>query len=81
MRLIAIASAAFAAFGTTPAIAWMPNAAASVPESMWLAVWGFALIGISGTLRARFRPREVLVEKVETSASIPLQAALARRTA
>ena len=81
MRLIAIASAAFAAFGTTPALAWMPNAAASVPESMWLAVWGLALIGISGTLRARFRPREVRVQQTESPAAIPMQAALARRTA
>lgn len=55
MRFTAIASAIFAAAGTTPDVAWISNGAISAPESMWLALWGIALIGISSSLRTRGR--------------------------
>ena len=82
MRLTAVALAAFAAFGNNPVIAWMPAAAARVPESMWLAMWGVALIGVSSTLRARFRPRPVQEEKTESAPALnAIGATLAGRTA
>lgn len=51
MQLTAIASAFFALAGSTPKLVSLP--VLGIPEPLWLALWGIALIGFSSTLRAR----------------------------
>jgi len=77
MQLTALASAFLAIAGNTPNLVSIP--AMSVPEPMWLALWGVALIGFSSTLRARTRPTSQPEPLAATASSLDaMQPSVAR---
>jgi hypothetical protein len=59
MKLAVFTFVLFALGDTTSGMAWLPEQVSSASEPVWLALWGFALIGLSGTVRdwLRAEPR------------------------
>lgn len=59
MRLTFVASAVLVATGTLTAAAWLRQDTLATPEPLTVALWGLALIGLSGGLRSALRrPRQ-----------------------
>lgn len=55
MKLTFFASAALVATGTVTAASWFRQATLATPEPLTVALWGLALIGLSGGLRSALR--------------------------
>ena len=71
MRLTVIASGLFASLGYTSDLGFLPEVARSASEPLWLALWGLALIGVSGTLRRRMAVNH---QQDSSASSTPVQA-------